>query len=535
MRSLLAGILLLALPAAVLAAEGAPGPIEPRFVEETASSGIDSTYAGGWQYIVGGGAASFDCNSDGFPDLLLAGGEEPAHFYINRSTRGGALKFEAATSGLELKEVGGAYPVDIDSDGVMDVVLLRVGKPVVMRGLGACRFERANEQWNFEGSRLWWTALAATWERGATWPTLVMGSYISLTQSTDVNPWGSCTGTVLMRPNETGNGFANSVALKPSFCPLSMLFTDWNRSGTPSLRVSNDREYYRNGSEQLFRFSPGKKPELVTVEEGWKALKIWGMGIASADVNADGYPDYFLSSMADNKLQVLAKPPVDGVVRPEYKDVAFATNTIAQRPYTGTDTHPSTAWHAQFEDVNNDGRPDLFVAKGNISDMLDFAMEDPNNLLVQGADGKFIEMGDKAGVASMAPSRGGALPDFNLDGLVDLVVVNRNAPAQIWRNVTEGAGHFIEVKLEQDGPNRDAVNAFIVVSTKDRKIEREITVGGGQASGQAGWWHIGVGEDTDIGLEVIWPDGTRSGVTQVPSDGFYVVKKGTPPAAWQPG
>ena len=71
---------------------------------------------------------------------------------------------------------------------------------------------------------------------------------------------------------------------------------------------------------------------------------------------------------------------------------------------------------------------DLFIAKGNVWDMPDFAMQDPNNLLLQQPDGKFKEAGDKAGVASVEQARGAALADFNLDGLVDMVVVNRNSP-----------------------------------------------------------------------------------------------------------
>ena len=66
----------------------------PSFVEETASAGIDSVYAGEWEYMVGGGVATFDCNGDGFDDMLLAGGASPAKFYRNASTRGGALRFE---------------------------------------------------------------------------------------------------------------------------------------------------------------------------------------------------------------------------------------------------------------------------------------------------------------------------------------------------------------------------------------------------------------------------------------------------------
>lgn len=137
--------LALAIGFAASAARADDAPTVPRFVEETAISGVDSVYSGDWEYMVGGGVATFDCNADGFPDMLLAGGEGPSKFYRNASRAGGSLAFVAETSGLELAGVSGAYPLDIDSDGLLDLVMLRVGENVVMRGLGGCRFERANE------------------------------------------------------------------------------------------------------------------------------------------------------------------------------------------------------------------------------------------------------------------------------------------------------------------------------------------------------------------------------------------------------
>jgi len=104
----------------------------PLFVEETQGSGIDGIYAGDWQYMVGGGAAVFDCNGDGFEDVYLAGGESLASFYLNRSSRGGSLRFEKHRSGLEIDAVTGAYPLDIDGDRMMDLVVLRVGENLVM-------------------------------------------------------------------------------------------------------------------------------------------------------------------------------------------------------------------------------------------------------------------------------------------------------------------------------------------------------------------------------------------------------------------
>ena len=83
----------------------------------------------------------------------------------------------------------------------------------------------------------------------------------------------------------------------------------------------------------------------------------------------------------------------------------------------------------------------------------------------------------------MAASRGAALPDFNLDGLPDLVVVNRGQTAQVWRNTTKNAGRWLEVRLHQDGANRDAIGSWIEVRAGQNIMRREITVGGGHASG----------------------------------------------------
>ena len=505
----------------------------PGFAEETVSAGIRSVYSGDWEFIVGGGVATFDCDSDGRADMLLAGGTSPATFYHNESPTGGALKFTPQASGLELDRVAGAYPLDIDSDGITDLVLLRVGENVAMRGLGGCRFGRANEAWGFDGGDAWSVALAATWEKGANWPTLAIGNYIDRAEESE--PWGSCTDNWLHRPLGLATpGFAPPLPLRPSFCALSMLFTDWNRSGTASLRITNDREYYRGGQEQLWHLDPGQPPTLYTGAEGWKTLKIWGMGIASADLNGDGYPEYFLTSMADNKLQTLAVVAADGRQKPGFADVAFAKGVTAHRPYTGGDLKPSTGWHAEFADVNNDGLTDLFIAKGNVWDMPDFAMNDPNNLLLQTPGGTFEESGEAAGVGSFATSRGAALTDFNLDGLLDLVVVNRGSGAQLWRNTSRNAGNWIEVRLAQSAPNRDAIGAWIELRRAGAVTRREITLGGGHAGGQTGWWHFGLGDAAAAEVRVIWPDGTAGAWEPVAGNGFYTLERGQPAEPWAP-
>jgi hypothetical protein len=508
------------------------GIIVPSYVEETAASGVATTFDGDWQYMVGGGAASFDCSGDGYPDLLLSGGAGKAGFYVNTSARGGALTFEKRESGLELDAVIGTFPLDVDGDGITDMMLLRFGENVLMRGLGECRFERANEAWGYPGGDEWSTAFAATWEKGADWPTLAIGNYIDRLE--EFEPWGSCTPNWLHRPLVGEKRFAPPVALTPSHCPLSIMFSDWNRSGTPSLRVSNDREYYTGGQEQMWRVPRGEAPTLYTEADGWLRLRIWGMGLASTDIDGDTLPEYFMTSMADAKFQKL-EPQAEGApLKPVFGDIAFKRRVTAHRPHVGEDLRPSTAWHAQFDDVNNDGRVDLFVAKGNVAEMPDFAAKDPNNLLVQGRDGAFTEMSVEAGVASTETSRGAVMADFNLDGLLDLVVVNRWRTAQVWRNMTAGGGNWLHLRPQMAGANRDAINGWLEVRRGDVVTRRELFIGGGQASGQHGFWHMGLDDAAEAEVRVLWPHGEAGPWQTVNANGFYILPQGGEPQAWQP-
>ena len=58
-------------------------------------------------------------------------------------------------------------------------MVLRNGENVALRGLGDCRFERANERWGFDGGDRITTAFSATWEGAATLPTLAFGNYLA--------------------------------------------------------------------------------------------------------------------------------------------------------------------------------------------------------------------------------------------------------------------------------------------------------------------------------------------------------------------
>ena len=470
----------------------------PRLVEETAAAGLDHAYDGEFQFFVGGGVAVFDCDDDGFPDLYLAGGAGPASLYRNESEVGGALRFtRLADPATDLTAVTGAYPLDIDGDGVVDLAVLRVGENVLLRGLGECRFARANEEWSFDGGTAWTAAFSAKWEGdgGLPHPGLRQLPGARRGGRADARPatTACCCGP------RTAGGYGAAIALSPGYCTLSVLFSDWDRSGRGDLRMANDRHYYRDGEEQLWRVAAGRGPAPLHPGGGLEAAGDLGHGPRQPRTSpATACPRCFIASQGDNKLQALDA----GATGPAYSDIAIRRGVTAHRPFMGDDVMPSTAWHPEFQDVNNDGFIDLYLSKGNVEAMPDFAAEDPSNLLLGQPDGTFVEGARDGGPDQ--PSGGAGARRWWTSTWTACSTWWRSSGREnvrVWRNVGSGdaaapeaMGHWLAVQLEQPGPNGFAVGAWIEVRAGDRTMLRELTVGGGHAGGQLGWIHFGLGE-----------------------------------------
>lgn len=503
----------------------------PIFKEEAQPAGLNHKYTGPWEYFVGGGAAGFDCNGDRFPDLAIAGGSNQAKLYINESQVGGVLKFRA-TKALPVKaatKVTGFYPLDINNDGHKDLIVLRIGKNYLLEGGPNCSFKIANHKYSFDGGSAWSTGFSAIFEADNKFPTLAFGNYVD--RSAPGSPWGTCHDNVLARP-ASGDvpNYSNPQALTPGYCSLSLMFTDWNRSGKPDLRITNDRQYYRGGQEQMWKIESDRPARPYRTADGWRQVLIWGMGIAETDLDSDGFPEYALTSMGDTKLQTLEK---DGdELRPVYRDMAFDLGATAHRPHTGGENKPSTGWHVEFADFNNDGRSDLFIAKGNVEAMPDFASFDPDNLLLMQADGKFMEAGAVSGIALNRRGRGAVVADLNMDGMLDLVVINREAPVSLFRNLgakadgkTRAMGNWLGIELRQKGPNTDAIGALISIKTGNTVRTRRVKIGGGHASGHLGFSHVGLGVAERASIRIKWPDGNWSHPYRVFANKFVVIDR----------
>lgn len=520
----------------------------PVFQEQAVAAGITHQYTGDWEYFVGGGGAAFDCNGDRLPDVFFAGGASVAQLYRNTSIPGGELQFESVPLDLSEQErtgVVGAYAIHLDNDPHLDLVVLRIGQNLLLRGNGRCGFEQANRDYEFDGGQEWTTGFSATWEAGAQYPTLAFGNYID--QSAPGSPWGTCHDNVLVRALnrlQVKKGelpsYANAIALSPGYCSLSLLFTDWNNSGVPALRITNDRQYYRGGQEQLWRLASGEDPALYSTDDGWKELTIWGMGIAEADINNDGYPEYALTSMGDNMLQQLDREAVAD--EPQYQDIAFVQGTTAHRPYEGDNSKPSTGWHSEFADFNNDARLDLFIAKGNVSAMEDFASVDPDNLLMQHPDGGFSEVGHLARINFPTQGRGALVADFNVDGLLDLMVINREEPATVFRNTglsdnlgRKTSNNWLAIELNDSEGNQQAIGARLEIITHDLTQVRTVSIGGGHSAGTNGFMHVGLGDAERALVRVRWPDGSWGTAYSVDANRHAVLDRNSSNATyWNP-
>jgi hypothetical protein len=510
-------------------------PMVARYVDETLASGVRSVYDGGFTFYVGGGVASFDCDDDAMPDLYFAGGENDAVLVRNTSQPGGALTFEEVTSSeAALSGVTGAYPLDLDSDGVTDLAVLRVGENRLLRGEGACRFSDVTEEWALPVGVDWTAAFSAAWEGDNAWPTVVIGNYLEVPAPGEVVR--DCAPSYLVRPADESR-FGQAVDLTPGLCTLSVMLHDWNGTGRVDLRMANDRHYYSEGGEQLWRIDPGRAPTLYGESDDWRPLSIWGMGIAVGDVTGDDLPEVVLASQGDNKLQTL-----EAVDQPAYRDIAIKAGTTAHRPFMGDATLPSTAWHPQLADVNNDGALDLYLSKGNVNEQGDHSADDPSNLMLGRGDATFVESAREAGIVSTGLGRGAALVDLNADGMLDLVEVNRSENVRIWRNVGAGTaqepmplGSWLSVRVRQPAPNTDAVGAWVQVRAGGSVQRQQVLVGGGHASGQLGWLHWGLGSASAAEVRVTWPDGEVGPWMPVDAETFVLVhREAEEPLTWTP-
>ena len=97
--------------------------------------------------------------------------------------------------------------------------------------------------------------------------------------------------------------------------------------------------------------------------------------------------------------------------------------------------------------------------------------------------------------------RGAAFADLDDDGRLDAVVTALEGPTELWRNRSEGAGHWLRLRLVGTKSNRDGIGAVVRIAAASDSRWRDqwshATTAVGYASSTQAPLHFGTGAATD--------------------------------------
>jgi hypothetical protein len=146
--------------------------------------------------------------------------------------------------------------------------------------------------------------------------------------------------------------------------------------------------------------------------------------------------------------------------------------------------------------------------------------------------GSFREISADAGVDNDKDGRGIAMADFDNDGLLDLYQTNADQPALLYRNRSEGAGNWVELKLVGTQSNRDAVGARVTLKAGGMTQIREIGGANGYSGQSTSRAHFGLGGAAKIDeIEIRWPNGAAQKASAAVNRITTITEAGRAPAA----
>jgi hypothetical protein len=190
-------------------------------------------------------------------------------------------------------------------------------------------------------------------------------------------------------------------------------------------------------------------------------------------------------------------------------------------------------WGTGAYDFDNDGRKDLFSANSHVSENIDFYMyhryRQPDAVFQGTGGGRFQDVTPETGPALQRARahRGCAFGDLDGDGRVDVVVSVIGESPELLYNVSAGGGHWLDLRLEGRRSNRDGLGATVKMTAESGRVQyNHATTAVGYASSSDKRVHFGLGADgTAREIEIRWPSGARQVLNDVPADQVLAVEE----------
>ncbi len=469
------------------------------FTDVTLSSGFSASHFAN-KPSCGQAVADFDHN--GWLDAFVTGYFDDNHLLLNNgdgSFSESALSTQLNPSGSDCGPVAAA---DFNNDGWADLYVGCDGNNYLFRNDAGAGFTDVTAMAGVNHTA---RTEAVAWAdiNGDSWLDLYVGTYPPVLNPVIDDPinqdqiWLSNGDGTFTNINQ---GFAAEPLTRPV---LAATFTDLDNDGDLDLYIVNDKlvknTLWRNDGPGCGSWCFTDVSAATNTDR-----EVYGMGIASGDIDLDGDLDLYFSSIAE---QVVLRNDLD------LGSLAFTEISDS----SGLNFN-AVGWGTHFADFDNDGWLDAYLATGGTTPDVN-----TDRVYYNLANLQFDDVSITSGASNPLNSNGTSQWDYNADGRQDLIVCNNSDAYALYANSTAMTDNWIAIELsgEDADINRDAIGARIHLSTVDGIQMREVTSGQSRGGNSSLIQHFGIGAATAVDLQISWPDGASSVINGITANRYH--------------